>query len=134
MDKYLIAAITLLIAANSMAWFQVNLQFISEWRYNKPLLTIFTFSIPTTFCFYFGWRFLVESYNQEIWTARVVSFSISIILFWLFSYIFKLQPLNLKVGICIALSFLIILIQSFWPDSHIATDDSCDVEETSEEL
>jgi len=108
--------------ANSLAWFQVNLQFISEWWYNRPLFTIISLSLPTTFFFYYGWRYLVEFYNQEVWTARVVSFSISILLFWIFSSIFKLQPINLKTGICIMLSFAIILVQSYWPDSNQAIE------------
>jgi|ETNvirenome_6_85_1030632.scaffolds.fasta_scaffold06235_4 hypothetical protein len=128
MNKNLIIGLIFAITGSTLAWFQVNLQLLSKWWYGHPILTIVVFSLPTAFCIYFGWRFLVESFNQEIWTARFVIFSINTILFWFFAYAFKLQSLNLKYIICLILSVSILSVLALWPDG------SKDIVETDEEI
>jgi len=116
MNKELIFGIIYISVASSLSWFQANLQFISRWWHDRPTLTIVLFSLPISFFFFFGWRYLVEFYDHEIWAARFICFAIGILFFSLFSYIFEMQAPNAKSAICIMLSLMIIFIQSYFPD------------------
>ena len=115
MNSLLAAALGLLFIGNILAWFQGNLQFVSDWWYSRPFFTIIIFAIPTATCFFFGWRFLVEYLDESLWSARLFSFGLGTIIFGLFSFYIKGEDLNKKTIICLLLSISIILIQTLWP-------------------
>ena len=129
MQGGIILALILLSIGNVLAWFQGNLQFISDWWYNRPLLTIMLFATPTATCFYFGWRFLVEYLNDSLWSARLFSFGIGVILFAFLSYFMKGETIDKKTGICILLSLIIVFIQTFYKDDGPTSIEVNQVEE-----
>jgi hypothetical protein len=116
MQNGLTMALALLIVGNILAWMQGNLQFVSEWWYSRPFFTIMLFSMPTALCFYFGWRFMVEYFDQSLWSARLFSFGIGTVLFAFMSYFIKNEGLTKKTLICLLLSASIVLIQVFWDE------------------
>jgi len=116
----LFIALALIIIGNIFTWFQVNLQFLYEWWDNRPLFSIFAFSTPIGACFYFGWRYLVEHFDGNLWPARLISFGIGVIIFALLSYWIKGEALDKKTILCLFLSICIILIQTFYPDSSVS--------------
>ena len=120
MNNLLAAALGLLLLGNILAWFQGNLQFVSDWWYSRPFFTIIIFAIPTATCFFFGWRFLVEYLDESLWSARLFSFGLGTIIFALFSFYIKGEGLNKKTIICLLLSVSIILIQTLWPNKPSA--------------
>ena len=114
MSKELIIITALFVVGNVLAWFQANSQFIWQWWYERPILTILIYSVPTSFAFFYGWRYAVESLEGSLWAARMLAFGVATIIFAFMSYFFKGEGITVKTAVCLALSFLIILIQLFW--------------------
>tara|TARA_A200000159_G_scaffold160566_1_gene180915 strand:+ start:3721 stop:4077 length:357 start_codon:yes stop_codon:yes gene_type:complete len=114
MSKHIIFVVMLFIVGNLLAWFQANSQFIWKWWYDRPMLTILVYSVPTSFAFYYGWRYAVEYFGGSLWSARMFAFGLATIVFAGLSYAVKGEGINLKTAVCITLSFVIILIQMFW--------------------
>lgn len=117
MFKYLIIALLLIVAGNVFTWFQVNLQFISDWWKDRPVFAILLFSTPSGAFFYYGWQFLVEYFEGNLWPPRLVSFGIGIIIFAILAYIIKGEIIDKKTIVCLLLSVVIILIQTLSPKS-----------------
>ncbi len=113
MNKPILISLLLLLIGNVLVWFQSNSQFIWKWWYDHPLTTIFIYSIPTAIAFYFGWRYAVEAMGS-LWSARMLTFGISTIMFAIMSYVMMGEGLNLKNGVCLVLSMIIIVIQVMW--------------------
>ena len=111
MNKPILFSIALFIVGNILAWFQA--QFISEWWYEHPITTVLMYSIPTSFAFYFGWRYAVE-FTGSLWSARMLGFGVSTIIFGILSYTLMNEGLSVKNGLCLILSIAIILIQLLW--------------------
>ena len=111
----LIFALLFIIAGNILTWFQVNLQFISDWWRDRPMFTILLFSTPAGALFYYGWRFLVEYFEGSLWPPRLFSFGIGIIIFSTLAYMVKGEVLDKKTIACLFLSIIIILIQTLPP-------------------
>ena len=116
LSRLMIYSIILFIIGNILAWFQANSQFISDWWYNRPVLTVLIYAIPTSFAFFYAWRFAVESLGSSLWSARMLSFGVGVICFWVLSCYIKGEDLSLKTIVCLMLSFMIIAIQAFWKD------------------
>lgn len=114
MSRHIVFIIILFILGNTLAWFQANSQFIWKWWYDRPILTILLYSIPTSFTFYYGWRYAVDYFDGSLWSARMFAFGLATIVFTALSYAVKGEGINIKTAVCIALSILIILIQMFW--------------------
>ena len=114
MSKEIILIVALFIVANIVAWFQSNSQFVWNWWYQRPIFTVLAYSIPTSFAFYYGWRYAVEAFDGSLWGARMFAFGIATIIFAILSYVFKGEGINLKTTVCLILSFAIILIQVLW--------------------
>lgn len=116
LSKLMIYSIILFIIGNILAWFQANSQFISDWWYNRPVFTVLLYSIPTSFAFFYAWRFSVESLGSSLWSARMLSFGVGVICFWALSYFIKGEGLTLKTIVCLVLSLIIVMIQALWKD------------------
>ena len=114
MNKEIIIIVALFVLGNILAWFQSNSQFIWDWWYEHPIVTVLIYSVPTSFAFFFGWRYAVEAFGGSLWSARMFGFGIATIIFGIMSYMFKGEGINLKTLTCLILSFIIIFIQVFW--------------------
>jgi len=114
MDKRIIFAILLFITANILTWFQVNSQFLWTWWKEHPITTILIYSVPTSFSFFYAWKFGVESMAGELWPVKMIGFGVSTIIFTLITYVLMKEGLSAKTLVCLALSLAIILIQILW--------------------
>jgi hypothetical protein len=115
MDNRILLAIFLLVIGNIFGWLQINLHLVSKIWIGKPIPSILILSIPIGCCFYFAWASLVDFYDNSLWSARLVSFGVGVIIFALMAYFIKGEVMSKKNWICFFLSILIVLIQSFWP-------------------
>jgi hypothetical protein len=115
MNKNVAIIIALFIIGNVLAWFQANSQFLWKWWYDHPITTVLIYSVPTALTFYFGWRYAVEATNS-LWSARMIGFGISIVVFGIMSYLLKGEGINTKTAICLLLSLIIVLIQVLWKE------------------
>jgi len=115
MNKLIASAVILFIFGNILAWFQANSQFLWQWWYNHPITTVFIYAAPTSLAFFFGWRYAVEA-TGSLWSARMLGFGVSTIIFGAMSYTLKGEGISYKTAICLLLSTAIILIQVLWKD------------------
>jgi|TARA_R110000803_G_scaffold141907_1_gene208283 hypothetical protein len=103
----------LLFLAQTLVWFQMYAPLKVEWFKDKLWITYVT-AIPVTYLFVTGARYCVEYFGGTLWASRLLSFTLGIVSFTILTTIFNQEPINLKTGICITLSLIIVLIQVLW--------------------
>jgi hypothetical protein len=113
MNLKLLLISLLFIMANVLAWFQVNSQYIWGWWKEHPVTTVLIYAVPTSMCFFFGWRTAVD-YFGHLWSARMFAFGLSTMVFYTLTYCILKEGLDTKNLVCLGLSFVIILIQVLW--------------------
>ncbi len=104
----------LFILGQTLVWFQLNSQFVWDWWKDKPIPAIIFFSIPASFCFWYGVRMVVGEMN-ELWGPRLLIFGMSYLTFPLLTWYYMNESMfTPKTMICVLLSFAIIAVQLFW--------------------
>ena len=107
-------ALSLFALGQTMAWFQINSQFVWEWWRTKPILAVAVYGLPTGLCFLYGVRFAYEEMGQ-VWGPRFLIFSMSYLTFPILTWYFLNESMfTTKTMICVFLSMLIVAVQLFW--------------------
>jgi len=107
-------ALTLFAVGQTMAWFQLNSQFVWDWWRDRPLLAVLLYGIPTGLCFFYGVRIAYAEIGQ-IWGARFLVFSMSYITFPILTWYFMNESMfTAKTMTCVFLSMMIVGVQLFW--------------------
>jgi len=101
------------ILAQALTFFQLQGQLKYAFLKDHYWITVLV-GIPISMCFMFSVKNLVLSFDGQLWPSRLIGFSIGAIVFSLLSYFMFNEPINLKTGVCLGLSFLILIIQLFW--------------------
>ena len=70
--------------------------------------------IPISWLFIESIKYIYDWSDGQLWPGRLIGFSIGIIVFTIMSMILFGEGINLKTGICLLLSIIILTIQSFW--------------------
>ena len=110
----LIAACCLFALGQSLAWFQINSQFVWEWWRDKPLLAVGIYSVPVGLSFWMATRLIFEE-TGAAWSARFMGFAASYFVFPLLTWVLLNESmLTPKTLTCIALSCMILAVQVFW--------------------
>ena len=101
------------ILGQAVVWIQINGQLIWQWAkdWRWPLMLL---GVPITWLFMEGTRYLVEGFNGEFWPSRFISFSMGILIFTLFTWLFRGEGINIKTATSLVLAAGIICIQLFW--------------------
>lgn len=111
----LLIACALFAIGQSLAWFQINSQFVWEWWRQKPVLAVILYGIPTGLCFLYGVRIAYEEMGQQVWGPRFLIFAMSYLTFPLLTWHFLGESMfTMRTMICVFLSFLIVAVQLFW--------------------
>jgi hypothetical protein len=110
----LFLGVLLTLFAHIIGWFQLNGQFLWPWFKNHKVVIALIFSFPVSILFIYAQDFLYQSLGQKIWSARLTSFGLSITSFYILSTLVMDEEISLKTGVCLGLSFLIIILQIFW--------------------
>ena len=106
-------AIILFTIGQGLVWIQVNGPLLWPWA-KKYKLLLMLFGIPITYLFMEATRFAVTGFEGMFWPGRFVSFVSGIMIFTLFTYMFKGEGITLKTAVSLTLASCIILIQLFW--------------------
>jgi len=113
MDNRLIYGFLLFLAAQTVAWYQLNSQFVWEYWKDKAILSSLVFSIPTALLFWYGTKYIYSS-SEELWTCRFLGFSSGIFVFSILTWIHLSESIfTLKTLICLLLSCSILAVQVF---------------------
>jgi len=104
----------LFVIGQTLVWFQLNSQFVWDWWKDKPVPAILIFSLPASFCFWYGVRMVVGEMN-ELWGPRLLIFGMSYLTFPLLTWHFMNESMfTAKTMVCVMLSFMIVAIQLLW--------------------
>jgi len=97
-----------------IGWFSMNSQFISGWWKDKPILAAVLMGVPTSICFWYAYKIIVES-TGSAWTARFIGSSAGLIVFPMLTWFLLGESMfTVKTILCFCLALLIILIQVFY--------------------
>lgn len=113
MNKFILGFILYGIG-HTMVWFSGNGQFIWKWFNDHPILVACSFGILNSYVFIIGTKHIVNYYDGLLWPGRFIGFSIGIFIFYLLTYVFFKEGINLKTTVSIFLALVILLIQLFW--------------------
>ena len=111
MDYRLIIGFLLFTAAQTVAWYQLNSQFVWEYWKDKAILSSLLFSVPTALLFWYGTKNIYAS-SEALWTCRFLGFASGIIVFTVLTWVHMNESIfSLKTALCLLLSFAILAIQ-----------------------
>lgn len=101
---------------HALVWFSTNAQFVPGFR-DKALVLCIALALPTSVASYYATRYGYAAL-ETVWSVRLVGFGLSYVMFPLLSWLLlKESPFEEKTLVCIALSFLIVATQLWWPRS-----------------
>jgi len=98
------------VLAQTMTFFQLQGQLKYEWFKNHYWLVVLM-GIPISMLFMFSVKNMILAYGGEMWTSRLIGFSIGDIVFTYFSWSLFGEPLTMKTIICLMLAVSILMVQ-----------------------
>ena len=112
--KNLLTGLILCIVAQILVWLQVNSQFVwpESKKYNLPIAIIGGSIV--SYLFIYSVKYIVQGFDGQVWPARIIPTATGMIIFSIMTWLLLKQGIDVKSGICLALSALILLIQIFW--------------------
>ena len=97
-----------------LGWYQLNLQRMSEWWEDKPLMSAILIGIPTSVAFWYALK-IVSDATGSVWSARFIGSCTGFVVFPVLTWFLLGESMfTTKTMICLGLSILIILIQIFY--------------------
>ena len=109
----LIQGTLLYLLGQTLVWYQINGQFLSEWIKQHPWV-MSLFGIPISFIYIYATQYLVEAFNGDLWPQRLIGFSTGMFAFAILTYIHINQAITLKTAVTLALATAIVVIQIVW--------------------
>ena len=103
----------LYLLGQTLVWYQINGQFISEWVKERPLI-MSLMGVPVSFVYIYATQYLVEAFNGDMWPQRLIGFSTGMFAFAILTYIHLNQAITLKTAVTLALATAIVVIQIIW--------------------
>ena len=114
MNRHVLIGLCYCIVAQILVWVQTNSQFIWPVLVKYRLLMALIGGTTVSYLFMTGAGEIVRGYSGQIWPARIIPTATGTFIFTIMTWCFMKQGVDLKTGICIALSFLILAIQLYW--------------------
>ena len=109
----LIQGTLLFLLGQTLVWYQVNGQFISDWIKQHPLV-MSLMGVPVSLVYIYATQYLVEAFNGDLWPQRLIGFSMGMFAFAFLTYIHLNQAITLKTAVTLALATAIVVIQIIW--------------------
>ena len=98
----LIAAILLYFLAQSLAWFQINGQFLMS-----------LIGVPISYLFIKATDLTFRALEGTVWPGRILTFACGIVVFTILTYTLLGEAITWKTGVSLLLTCIIILLQIF---------------------
>jgi membrane-associated HD superfamily phosphohydrolase len=108
----LLFGILLGLIAHIFTFFQLQGRFKYPWMKDNEWVIVLL-GIPISFFFMNSVRNLVEWFNGQLWPSNLMGFAIGTFVFTFMSMILFNEHITIKTGICLFLSFSILLVQIF---------------------
>jgi ABC-type multidrug transport system permease subunit len=109
----LITGTLLYLLGQTLVWYQINGQFISEWVKQRPLI-MSCLGIPISYIYIYATQYTTEAFDGDLWPQRLIGFSMGMFAFAFLTYIHLNQAITLKTAVTLALATAIVVIQIIW--------------------
>jgi len=109
----LIRGTLLFLLGQTLVWYQINGQFISDWVKERPLV-MSCLGFPISFIYIYATKDLVEAFNGDLWPQRLIGFSMGMFAFAFLTWIHLNQTITPKTAVTLLLAALIVIIQIVW--------------------
>ena len=109
----LVYGVLLFLLGQTLVWYQINGQFISEWMKKNPLW-VSLLGIPISYTYIYATRHLVNAYDGELWPQRLIGFAMGMLSFAVLTWYHLNEPITPKTAVTLVLALMIVLIQVFW--------------------
>ena len=113
MNRHILIGILYCTIGQVLIWFQTNSQFIWPEVKDYRLLISIVFGTTVSYLFILGIGHLYEGFDSQIWPSRIIPTITGTIIFFVLTLIILKQGLDFKNGLCVFLSFVILVIQIF---------------------
>jgi len=108
----LIAAILLYFLAQSLAWFQINGQFVHSWC-KEHVFLMSLIGVPISYLFIKATDLTFRALESTVWPGRILTFACGIVVFTILTYALLGEAITWKTGVSLLLTCIIILLQIF---------------------
>ena len=102
------------ILGQILVWLQTNSQFVWPVVAKHKLLMAVAGGTIISYLFMTGAAEIVKGSNGLIWPARLIPAATGTVIFTLMTSAIMKQGVDIKTGVCIALSLIILIIQIYW--------------------
>ncbi len=113
MNRNLFIAIILITLTQVATYFQLQLQNVSIWAKKNPLILSLG-GVPVSYALIVYTHYINLAFNGETWPGRLIGFAVGAIVFMILSHFVMNEQINMKTGVCLFLSVVILIIQIFW--------------------
>ena len=103
----------LFFLGQTLVWYQINGQFLTEWIKERPLL-MSCLGVPISYVYIYATKDLVNAFNGDLWPQRLIGFSMGMIAFAFLTWVHFHQAITLKTAVTLALATAIVVIQIVW--------------------
>jgi hypothetical protein len=110
MNMLIIASIVVFFIAQSLAWLQINGQFVWPWMKDHRLLISLT-GVPISYLLMIATDLAYEGMDNKIWPGRLMAFAVGILVFTMFTNLLLGEGLTPKVGVSLVLATVLLAIQ-----------------------
>ena len=109
----LITGTLLFLLGQTLVWYQINGQFISEWIKQRPFV-MSLMGIPISLVYIYATQHLVEAFNGDLWPQRLIGFAMGMIAFAFLTWFHLNEAITMKTAVTLALATAIVVIQITW--------------------
>ena len=103
----------LFLIGQTLVWYQINGQFLSEWSKKHPLI-MSLFGFPISYVYIYATHHLVIAYGGQLWPQRLIGFALGMVAFSFLTWFHLNEALTVKTTLTLILALTIVLIQIFW--------------------
>ena len=109
----LISGTLLFLLGQTLVWYQINGQFISEWIKQRPFV-MSLMGVPISLVYIYATQHLVEAFNGDLWPQRLIGFAMGMIAFAFLTWFHLNEAITMKTAVTLALAVAIVVIQIIW--------------------
>lgn len=103
-------AIAMFALAQSMAWLQINGQFVSDWCKNNSFL-LSLLGVPISYLFIHATGLTFVALDNKAWPGRLLTFAVGIVVFTVLTWLLLGEQLTWKTAVSLTLTLIIIALQ-----------------------
>ena len=103
-------SILLFLAAQTLAWLQINGQFVWPWAKNHTML-LSLIGVPISYLLMLASDYAYEGLDGKLWPGRFMAFAIGMFVFTILTSLLLGEGITVKSGVSLFLALIIIVLQ-----------------------